>query len=93
MYCFYAQDKGYKIVHDRTPDRDIFFILLQYIDRLAGLTVRYWESQKTDQYDRDRSIHTEYRAALPATLQVLYKGKGHILPGIILMLNSAWKTR
>ena len=66
LYCFYAQGKGYKIVHDRTPDRDIFFILLQYIDRLAGLTVRYWESQKTDQYDRDRSIHTEYRTALPA---------------------------
>ena len=41
LYCLYAQYQGYKIVHVRTLDSDIFFILLQYIDRLAGLTVLF----------------------------------------------------
>ena len=41
LYCLYAQDQGYKIVHVRTTDSDIFFILLHYIDRLAGITVLF----------------------------------------------------
>ena len=41
LYCLYAQHQGYKVVHDRTTDSDIFFILLHYIDRLAGITVLF----------------------------------------------------
>ena len=31
LYCKYAQDQGYEYVRIRTPDSDIFFILLHFV--------------------------------------------------------------
>ena len=39
LYCFYARNCGYKYVIVRSPDSDIFFILLSYIHDLSGITV------------------------------------------------------
>ena len=39
LYCFYAKYEGYKNVVVRSPDSDIFFILLSYIHELDGLMV------------------------------------------------------
>ena len=92
LYCLYAQDQGYKIVHVRTPDSDIFFILLQYIDRLAGLTVLF--DTGTGKHRRlinmtevGEAYTPEYRAALLALhafcgcdTTSAFKGRGHILP-------------
>ena len=89
LYCLYAQDK---IVHVRTPDSDIFFILLQYIDMLAGLTVLFdtgtGKHRKLINMTEVGEAYTpEYRAALLALhafcgcdTTSAFKGRGHILP-------------
>ena len=92
LYCLYAQDQGYKIDQARTPDSDIFFILLHYNDRLVGLTVLF----DTGSGKHRRLINItevggafthEYRAALLALhafcgcdTTSAFKGRGHILP-------------
>ena len=92
LYCLYAQDQGYKIVHVRTPDSDIFFILLQYIDRLAGLTVLFdtgtgKHRKLINMTEVGESYTPEYRAALLALhafcgcdTKRAFKGRGHIFP-------------
>ena len=45
LYCFHAKSNGYKNVVVRTPDSDLFFILLSYIHDLDGITV-YFETGK-----------------------------------------------
>lgn len=45
MYCFHAKNNGYKSVVVRSPDSDIFYILLSYIHDLEGITV-YFETGK-----------------------------------------------
>ena len=45
LYCFQAKLDGFKNVVVRTPDSDIFFILLSYIHALDGITV-YFETGK-----------------------------------------------
>ena len=35
LYCKFAQDNGYKYVRARSPDSDIFFILLLYVHELT----------------------------------------------------------
>ena len=45
LYCFYAKQNGFKNVVVRSPDSDLFFILLNYIHDLTGITV-YFETGK-----------------------------------------------
>ena len=45
LYCFQAKLDGFKNVVVRTPDSDIFFILLSYVHALDGITV-YFETGK-----------------------------------------------
>ena len=35
LYCKFAQDNGYEYVRARSPDSDIFFILLLYVHELT----------------------------------------------------------
>lgn len=46
LYCFYARTKGFKNVVVRSPDSDIFFILLNYIHDLDGITVFFETGKK-----------------------------------------------
>ena len=41
LYCFYAKERGFKFVRVRSPDSDIFFILLYYAERLSGLELLF----------------------------------------------------
>ena len=45
LYCFYAKQNGFKNVVVRSPDSDLFFILLNYTHDLTGITV-YFETGK-----------------------------------------------
>ena len=89
LYCLYAQDQGYKIVHVRTPDSDIFFILLQYIDRLAGMTVLFdTVSGKHRRLINMTEVGEAYTRSVLLALHSFrgcdttsaFKGRGHILP-------------
>ena len=92
MYCLYAQDQDYKIVQVRTPDSDIFFILLHYIDRLAGMTVLFdtgsgKHRKLINMTEMGEAYIPEHHAALLA-LHVFcgcdttsaFKGRGRVLP-------------
>ena len=92
LYCLYAQDHGYKIAHVRTPDSDIFFILLHYIDRLAGITILFdtgvgKHRKLINMSEVGNAFTPEYRAALLALHAFCgcdstsaFKGRGHIGP-------------
>jgi hypothetical protein len=41
LYCMYARDQGYQCVRIRSPDSDIFFILLHYVSRFEGITILF----------------------------------------------------
>lgn len=41
LYCFYALEKGFEFVRVRSPDSDIFFILLFYAHKLTGLELLF----------------------------------------------------
>ena len=45
LYCLHAKQKGYKHVVVRSPDSDLFFILLSYIHDLDGTNI-YFETGK-----------------------------------------------
>ena len=45
LYCLHTREKGFKNVIVRSPDSDIFFILLSYIHSLNGITV-YFDTGK-----------------------------------------------
>ena len=38
LYCFYGKQQGYRNIRIRSPDTDIFFILLHYALELQGVT-------------------------------------------------------
>lgn len=92
LYCLYAQDLGYKIVQVRTPDSDIFFILLHYIDRLAGITVLFdtgsGKHRKLINMTEIGEAYTPERRAALLALHAFcgcdttsaFKGRGHVLP-------------
>jgi hypothetical protein len=41
LYCEYAQSQNYEYVRVKSPDTDVFFILLHYARRLADITVLF----------------------------------------------------
>uniref|UniRef100_UPI00358E53D5 uncharacterized protein n=3 Tax=Myxine glutinosa TaxID=7769 RepID=UPI00358E53D5 len=41
LYCEYAQSKNFNYVRVKSPDTDVFFILLHYAHRLADITVLF----------------------------------------------------
>jgi hypothetical protein len=41
LYCLYAKERGYENIRLRSPDSDIFFILLHYITQLQGIKVLF----------------------------------------------------
>ena len=41
LYCEYAQDNGYKFVRVKSPDTDIFFILLHFALQLKEVTILF----------------------------------------------------
>lgn len=98
LYCKYAQEHGYEHVRVRSPDSDLFFILLLYVHELT-ITVLF----ETGTGNRKRLINltelaedytAEYSTAL-AALHVFtkcdttsaFKGVGKIKPIKILQKN------
>ena len=41
LYCHYAKEKGFKSVRVRSPDSDIFFILLKHAHELQGIDILF----------------------------------------------------
>lgn len=41
LYCLYAKERGFKYVRVRSPDSDIFFILLHHGNQMKGLEVLF----------------------------------------------------
>lgn len=41
LYCHYAKEKGFKFVRVRSPDSDIFFILLKHAHELQGIDILF----------------------------------------------------
>jgi hypothetical protein len=41
LYCFYGKQQGYRNIRIRSPDTDIFFILLHYALELQGVTILF----------------------------------------------------
>ena len=41
LYCFYGKQQGYRNIRIRSPDTDIFFILLHYALKLQGVTILF----------------------------------------------------
>ena len=92
LYCLYAQEQGYKIVQVRTPDSDIFFILLHYIDMLGRMTVLFdtgsgKHRKLINMTEVCKAYTPEYRATLLALhafcgcdTTSAFKGRGHVLP-------------
>ena len=46
LYCMYAKKNGYKNIVVRSPDSDIFFILLSYVHELSGVTIFFETGNK-----------------------------------------------
>lgn len=96
LYCMYAKEQGYKIVQVKTPDSDIFFILLHYIGHLEGITVLFDTGSGNNRKlinmtEFGRAYTEEYRAALlglhaycGCDSTSAFKGKGHVKPLKIL---------
>ena len=47
LYCLHAMDSGFKVVKVRSPDTDIFFILLHYANILHGLGIIFQTGEGT----------------------------------------------
>jgi hypothetical protein len=41
LYCQYAKDEGYSYCRVKSPDTDIFFLLLHYAWRIGDLTILF----------------------------------------------------
>jgi hypothetical protein len=41
LYCFYGKQQGYRTIRIRSPNTDIFFILLHYALELQGVTILF----------------------------------------------------
>ena len=41
MYCQYAKDQGYKYVTVKSPDTDVFFILVYYAKRIENISILF----------------------------------------------------
>ena len=41
LYCFYGKQQGYRNIRIRSPDTNIFFILLHYALELQGVTILF----------------------------------------------------
>ena len=54
LYCFYGRQQGYINIRIRSPDTDIFFILLHYALELQGVTILFdtgtGNEEKVDRY-------------------------------------------
>lgn len=92
LYIIYAKNKGYKTVQVRTPDSDIFFIILHYMDMFEGVTVLFdtgsGNNRRIFNMTELSSDYTpEYRTALlglhafcGCDTTSAFKGKGHVGP-------------
>ena len=102
LYCKYAQDNGYEYVRVRSPDSDVFFVLLLYVHEMT-ITVFF----DTGTGNRRRLINiselaedftTEYATAL-AALHVFthcdttsaFKGIGKVKPIKLLQTNPKYQ--
>ena len=89
LYSLYAKEQGYQTVQVRSPDSDIFFILLHYISELDGITVLFdtgsgIRRKLLNVSEMSQSYTIEYRAALlglhafcGCDSTSAFKGKGH----------------
>ena len=96
MYCLYAKEKGYENIRVRSPDSDIFFILLHYVAQLQGTMVLFdTGTSNKKKLLNISSISQKYTEDHRTTLMVLhaysgcdgtsaFKGKGKIKPLKIL---------
>jgi hypothetical protein len=51
LYCFYGKQQGYRHIGIRSPDTDIFFILLHYALELQGVIILWkWKQENVDRY-------------------------------------------
>ena len=41
LYCMYGKERGYRYIRVKSPDSDIFFILLHYAQKLGDSTVLF----------------------------------------------------
>ena len=92
LYILYAKNKGYKTVQVRTPDSDIFFIILHYMDKFDGVKVLFDTGfgnhrKLINMTELASTYPQEYRTALLGlhaycgcdTISA-FKGKGHVGP-------------
>ena len=102
LYCKYAEDNGYDYVRVRSPDTDIFFILLHYVHELkvkvlfdTGTGNR---RRLLDVSDMAKDFTREYATALTA-LHVYthcdttsaFKGVGKVKPIKVLQKNPKYQ--
>ena len=92
VYCLFARENGYTNVQVRSPDSDIFFILLNYIEHLEGITVFFYtgssNNRKLINMTGFAEAYTqEYRSALLSLhafcgcdTTSAFKGRGHQYP-------------
>lgn len=59
LYCLHARDNGFKFVKVRSPDTDIFFILLHHARILQGITVLFQTGKGTKRKCIDISTMAE----------------------------------
>ena len=88
----YAKENGYRTIEVRTPDSDIFFILLHYIDKFESVTLLFdtgtGSQRKLINMTEIACAYTrEYREALlglhafcGCESTSAFKGRGHVAP-------------
>ena len=92
IYTMYGKEQGYKTVKVRTPDSDIFFILLHHVDRLEGVNLLFDTGSGNHRKllnvtELSRAYTEDHRAALLALHAYCgcdstsaFKGRGHVIP-------------
>jgi len=100
LYCIHAKESGFKVVKVRSPDTDIFFILLHYANTLQGIRVLFQTGKGNKRRCLDVSEMSQ--SLTPVACSALlglhafsgcdstsaFRGKGKIKP-IKILLKSA----
>lgn len=92
LYCLYAKEAGYKFVRVRSPDSDVFFILVYHASQLKDFTVLFETGKGNNRRCLDiGEFANSLTPALRSSLLSLYaftgcdscsafKGKGKVAP-------------
>ena len=88
LYCIFAKDKGYRYARVKTPDTDIFFILLNFALTIDGLIILFDTGKKLLNITQLAEMYTQQYCSALLGLHAFtkcdttsaFKGKGKVKP-------------